>query len=208
VKPELFVDLLRKERGTAILRTPDFDAAGPAMRAAIRGGFRIVEFTLSIPRAMDLIQEFAELDLIVGAGTVLTADQAREAVARGAKFLVSPVVDEAVIEAAAKLGVASIPGTYTPTEMLRAHRAGAPLVKLFPQASPAYVRQVLGPLPDLKIVPTAGVDASNAAEYLKAGAWAVGFVSSLFRPDDLAARSFDSVESRARSLLASLDAKA
>jgi 2-dehydro-3-deoxyphosphogluconate aldolase/(4S)-4-hydroxy-2-oxoglutarate aldolase len=202
-----FVALLRAERASAILRCHDAAVARRAMEAAVRGGFRVVEFTLTIPRAVELIQEFAaRRDLVVGAGTVLTPSQARDAVQAGARFLVSPVVDESVIATARELGVAAIPGTFTPTEMLRAHRAGAPLVKLFPSpgAGPLYVKQILGPLPELKIVPTAGVDASNSRAYLEAGAWAVGFVSSLFDAGEMAEGRFDAIESRARALRGSL----
>jgi len=177
------------------------------MEAAVRGGFRAVEFTLTIPHALELISDFSKRsELVVGAGTVLSVEDAREAVRAGARFIVSPVTDEAVIAAAAALGVAAIPGTFTPTEMLRAHRAGAPLIKLFPApgTGPTYVRQVLGPLPRLKLVPTAGVDASNAAAYLEAGAWAVGFVASLFTPEDLSAGRFDRVEERARHFRAAV----
>lgn len=201
--PEEFVLDLRKERATAILRTSDAGVARRAMDAAILGGFRIVEFTLTIPGANGLIEEFSKRpNVVVGAGTVLTAAQAKDAVRAGARFLVSPVTDEAVIAAARELGVASIPGAFTPTEMLRADRAGAPLVKLFPQPAdaPTYIRQILGPLPHLKIVPTAGVDAGNAAAILQAGAWGVGFVSSLFPPDELAAGRVDGIEERARRL--------
>jgi len=209
MRPDQFVARLRQERASAILRTHDLEIARKAMEAAVRGGFRAIEFTLTIPHAMELISEFSRRpDLVVGAGTVLTVEQVREAVRAGARFLVSPVTDEAVIAAASALGVASIPGTFTPTEMVRAHAAGATLIKLFPAPGigPHYVRQVLGPLPHLKIIPTAGVDAANAAAYLEAGAWAVGFVASLFAPDDLAAGRFDKVEERARQLRAAVAA--
>lgn len=208
-KPDEFVRLLREERASAILRTSDAEVAGPAMTAAVRGGFRVIEFTLSTPGAFDLIEEFAQqLGLVVGAGTVLTLDEAEEAVRRGARFLVSPVVDESVIELAAELGVAAIPGCHTPTEMLRAHRAGAPLQKLFPAPAngPAYVAACLGPLPFLRIVPTSGADASNAAAYLAAGAFALGFVKPLFDPALLAARDYAGIERRARELKAVVDA--
>jgi len=198
-----FVRLLAEERATAILRTADGALARPAMEAVVRGGFRVVEFTLTVPGAFDLIEEFAQQpDLVVGAGTVLTVAEAREAVRRGARFLVSPVTDEAIIAEASALGVASIPGAFTPGELLRAHRAGAPLQKLFPAPAggPSYVRACLGPLPFLRIVPTSGVDERNAAEFLAAGAFAVGFVAPLFRPELLAARDFAALEAHARSL--------
>jgi Entner-Doudoroff aldolase len=205
--PAAFLEILAAARASAILRTDLADAAAPAMEAAVRGGFRVIEFTLTTPGALDLVRAFsARRDIVVGAGTVLTVDDARAAVAAGARFLVSPVVDEAVIAAARDLGVAAIPGTYTPTEMLRAHRAGAPLQKLFPapDAGPKYVKAILGPMPFLRIVPTSGVHENNADAYLRAGAFAVGFVNTLFEPTDLAAGSFDRIEERARRMLAAI----
>ena len=204
---EQFVSLLGTVRASAILRTSIADAAAPAMEAAVRGGFRIVEFTLTTPGALDRIEEFARRDgLVVGAGTVLTVEAARDAVRRGARFLVSPIVDEAVIEEAAVLGVSMLAGCHTPTEMMRAHHAGAPVLKLFPApaSGPDYVRACLGPLPFLKIVPTNGVTEGNARAWLLAGCLAVGFVSSLFDPDDLGNGRFDRTEKKARNCLASL----
>lgn len=203
--PEEFVRFLSEQRASAILRTPYGDRAVPAMRAAARAGFRALEFTLTIPGAYDAIATLAEEpDHVVGAGTVLTSEEARRAVDAGARFLVSPVCDEAVIETAAELGVAMIPGCFTPTEMLRAHRAGAPLQKLFPipGTGPAFVRACLGPMPFLRIVPTSGVTGENVAEYLAAGAHAVGFVQPLFDPDDLEHERYDAIEAHGRRLLA------
>lgn len=205
VTPSGFVDFYHQQRASAILRTDLPDAVAPAMDAAVRAGFRVCEFTLTVPNAFAHIAAFARRDgIVVGAGTVLTVEDARRAVEAGARFLVSPVVDEAVIEEAIRLGVAMMPGTHTPTEMLRAHRAGAPLQKLFPAPGigPAYVRACLGPMPFLRIVPTSGVDASNAAAYFAAGAFAVGFVAPLFDPADLREGRFDRIEARGRELLA------
>lgn len=209
-----FVDLLRRHRATAILRCDDAERAAAAMEAAVRGGFRIVEVTLTTPGAYDLITALARrrdlpesggLDhLVVGAGTVLTTRQAERAAQAGARFVVSPVTDPSVITAASRLGVAAMPGAHTPTEMVQAHRAGAPLVKLFPAPAggPAYLRSVRGPLPFLRVVPTAGVDETNAVQWLEAGAWALGFVASLFAPDDLARGDVDAIEARARRIRA------
>jgi Entner-Doudoroff aldolase len=197
------VEQFKRDRASAILRTHDQRLARGAMEAAVAGGFRIVEFTLSIPQAFDLIEEFARReDLIVGAGTVLTVEEARNAVRAGAKFLVSPVVDVAVIEEARALGVASMPGCSTPTEMLLAYRAGAPLQKLFPEqgAGPRWVRQTLGPLPFLNIVPTAGVTLDTVAEYLRAGSAAVGFVNSLFDPGDILREDWQAITERAAAM--------
>jgi len=209
MSPEQFLKLFRQHRASAILRTDNTDAARQAMQAAVAGGFRVVEFTLSIPAALDLVERFAARDdLVVGVGTVLSEEDARAAVAAGAQFLVSPVVDEAVIEAARSLGVAVMPGCSTPSEMLRAHRAGAQLQKLFPApgSGPTWVKQTLGPLPFLRIVPTSGVALENATDYLAAGAFAVGFVNTLFDPADLAAGRFDRIGQRAAAMLARVQA--
>ncbi|MGD2129275.1 MAG: bifunctional 4-hydroxy-2-oxoglutarate aldolase/2-dehydro-3-deoxy-phosphogluconate aldolase [Lysobacterales bacterium] len=203
--PEAFVARLGREKASAILRTNDQEKAALAMEAAIRGGFTILEFTLSIPGAFELVKDFSRREgVVVGAGTVLTPDEAQQSVEAGARFLVSPVVDDAVIGAARELGVASMPGTHTPTEMLRAHRAGAQLCKLFPAPAggPAWVRAVLGPMPFLKIVPTNGVDENNAGEWIAAGVYGVGFVATLFEPADVAAGRWDAIEERARRCLA------
>jgi len=207
VTPDEFVALFGRLKASAILRTPEETAAAPAMEAAVRGGFRIVEFTLTTPGVHDRIAEFSRREgLVVGAGTVLTVDDARAAVEHGARFLVSPVVDEAVIEEAQRLGVAVMPGVHTPTEALRAYRAGAPLQKLFPAPGlgPAFVRACLGPLPFLRIVPTNGCDAENAGTWLAAGAHALGFVAPLFNEVEVLEGRVDLIEARARKLLAAV----
>ncbi len=199
-----FLRFFSEARASAILRTNLHDAAAPAMEAAIRGGFRVCEFTLTVPGALDLIREFSKRpEIVVGAGTVLTPQEAHAAVDAGAVFLVSPVVDEAVIAAALERDAAMMPGTFTPTEMLRAHRAGARLQKLFPapDSGPKYLKAVLGPMPFLNVVPTNGVHENNAAAWLKAGAFAVGFVNTLFDPNDLAAGDYERVEQRARAAI-------
>jgi 2-dehydro-3-deoxyphosphogluconate aldolase / (4S)-4-hydroxy-2-oxoglutarate aldolase len=207
MKPQEFVNFLSQEKASAIIRTSNQKIAASAMEAAVRGGFRIVEFTLTVPGALELISDFSKRDgLVVGAGTVLTVEDARKSVDAGARFLVSPVYDEVVIKEATNLDVASMPGTSTPTEMLLAHRAGAQLQKLFPAPAngPAFVSSVLAPLPFLKIVPTNGIDENNAADYLKAGAFAVGFVKALFDPDDLRNERYDRIEQLAKKMKAAV----
>jgi 2-dehydro-3-deoxyphosphogluconate aldolase/(4S)-4-hydroxy-2-oxoglutarate aldolase len=207
MQPDEFVAFLGEAKASAILRTTIEEAAAPAMEAAVRAGIRVVEFTLTTPGALERIAEFSKKDgIIVGAGTVLTIDEARAAVQHGARFLVSPVMDPAVIEAARRLGVAMMPGTHTPTEMFLAHRLGAQLVKLFPAPGigPSYVRACLGPLPFLKVVPTNGVDETNAGEWIAAGAHAVGLVACLFDADEIRAGRFDLIEARGRALLGAL----
>jgi 2-dehydro-3-deoxyphosphogluconate aldolase/(4S)-4-hydroxy-2-oxoglutarate aldolase len=191
----------------AIIRTKDRALAAEAMHAAVRGGFRMIEFTMNTPDALGLIAEFSrESGLIVGAGTVMSPADAEGAVAAGARFIVSPNFDAEVVRAARRLDAVSIPGTYTPTEMFNATVAGADIVKLFPAPEniAQYVRQIAGPLPDLRIFPTAGVNMENFRAILEAGAFGVGFVSSLFTPEDMQAQSYAAIEKRAAEIFALL----
>jgi Entner-Doudoroff aldolase len=199
---------IAKLRLSAILRTKKENVARSAMRAVVDGGFRMIEFTLTTPGAMKLIAEFAENpELLVGAGTVLTTEEAKQAVAAGARFIVSPVFDEAVVQQANELGAVSIPGTFTPTEMWAAHRAGADILKLFPLPGmgPEYIESVLGPLPQLRIFPTCGVRPSNFIEFLKAGAFGVGFTKHLFEQDDMEIKAYEDIRLRATRILRELE---
>lgn len=214
--PDAFVHILGRHRTTAIVRAGDSELAAAAMAAAIAGGIRIVEFTLTTPGAYELITEFsrpagvgAPDGAIVGAGTVLEVVQLERALEAGARFIVSPVFDPVIVRAATAAGVAVLPGVHTPTEMLAAHRAGAPLLKLFPAPAggPAWLQSVLAPLPMLRVVPTSGVTLDNVGAWIDAGAFAVGLVADLFRPQWLAARDFDAIGAHARALRAVVAAK-
>jgi Entner-Doudoroff aldolase len=201
------LNIIREARAIAILRTNDHLAGRNALAAAVRGGFRVLEVTLSTPGAIELIADLAkDPKLLVGAGTVLTAEQARAASHAGARFLVSPVLDLEVIAEAARQGILMMPGCATPSELWQAHRAGAALQKLFPAPAngPTWLRAVLAPMPFLRVIPTNGVEVDNAAEWLAAGAFAVGCVRSLFVPDEIAGGAWDKIENRARGLLAAV----
>jgi len=202
------VKAIEQHRISAIIRTKDQQLAADAIQAAVDGGFRVVEFTLTTPGALELVQEFSRhRDLVVGAGTVMTVVQAREAVAAGACFLVSPIGDPVLVAEAAKLDVACIPGAFTPTEMEAVHRMGADFVKIFP-APPgglSYIESVRAPLPHLRLFPTAGFTAENFADFLSAGCAGVGFVRPLFDPVDLQVRNFDAIRQRALAIHRRLD---
>lgn len=177
------------------------------MDAAIDGGFRVVEVTLTTPDAVAAIAHYARNpDLLVGAGTVLDPTAAQQALDAGARFLVSPITDPHLIGWCAERDVLVLPGAFTPTEMWRATHAGAQVVKLFPAppGGPEYVRACLGPFPDLRLFPTAGVTADNAGAFLAAGAFGVGFVGTLFVADDLANRRFGAVQQRAAQMVAAV----
>ena len=201
-------DGLLARKISAIVRTDDQSVADQAMAAAVEGGFKVIEFTLNTPGALELITQFRSMDesLLVGAGTVMTPQAAKEAVNAGAQFIVSPVCDSAVIREVGEMGVVSIPGTQTPTEMQNAHEAGADFVKLFPAPTNVaeYIRYILGPQPHLKIVPTSGVNLDNMLEVLEAGAAGVGFVGPLFDPQSMRNRNFDDIQERAEKIVALL----
>ena len=201
-------DGLLARKISAIVRTDDQSVAEQAMAAAVEGGFRVIEFTLNTPGALELITQFRSMDesLLVGAGTVMTPQAAKEAVNAGAQFIVSPVCDPAVIREVGEMGVVSIPGTQTPTEMQNAHEAGADFVKLFPAPTNVaeYIRYILGPQPHLKIFPTSGVNLDNMLEVLEAGAAGVGFVGPLFDPQSMRNRNFDDIRERAKKIVALL----
>jgi len=198
-----------QHRCSAILRTQDPAVVRPALEAAIDGGFRIVEVTMTTPDCLEHIQALsARHGLLVGAGTVLQVDQAKAAMAAGARFIVSPVTDPQIITFCRQHDLVSLPGTFTPTEMMLAHRAGADVVKLFPGPTngPEFVRAVRGPLPFLRIFPTSGVTEDNVEAWLAAGAFGVGFVASLFDPEDLRTRRFEAIRARAARMVARVNA--
>jgi 2-dehydro-3-deoxyphosphogluconate aldolase/(4S)-4-hydroxy-2-oxoglutarate aldolase len=191
---------IEQERLSAIIRTQDQTLAREAIEAAVSGGFRVVEFTLTTPGALELVSMFAKRrELLVGAGTVMTPETARQAVNAGAAFLVSPIADGEVIAEATRLDVPMIPGCYTPTEMETAHRLGASLIKVFPAPAGgvSFIEAVRAPLPHLRLFPTAGFTAENFTDFLDAGCVGVGFVRPLFDPEDLRSRNFDAIRKRA-----------
>ena len=209
MKPEMLLDRMWQERAVAIIRTGDHDVARDAMSAAIEGGFRLVEFTLHCPRPFELIEWFAHQEgIIVGAGTVMQPGDARRAIEAGARFIVSPILDEDVVGTAIEHGAVAMPGVRTPTEMVRAHRLGAAVQKLFPAPAngPTFIRAALGPMPFLRLVPTSGVTPENVVQYIDAGVYAVGFVAPLFPPEVLADRDYIEIERLAREALAATKA--
>jgi 2-dehydro-3-deoxyphosphogluconate aldolase / (4S)-4-hydroxy-2-oxoglutarate aldolase len=167
----------------AVLRARDAKRLTQIARALHDGGVRALEITLTTPGAVAGIAELArdEDEMIVGAGTVLDAAAARSVMDAGARFVVSPVLEPEVIRVCRDRNVPCIPGAFTPTEILHAWRAGASLVKLFPAApvGPGFVRDVLAPLPFLRIVPSGGVTLDSVGEWIRAGVAAVSLGSAL-----------------------------
>lgn len=202
-----FAERLRAALVVGVLRAPSSGAAVMAGLAAVRGGLRAVEVTYTVPGAAAALAALrAQLpeDVLLGAGTVTTPDEAREAVRCGAAFLVSPHLAEDVLREARALGVPYLPGVLTPSEVMRARALGAEVLKLFPAAAvggPAYLRQLLGPFPALQLMVTGGVAPDQVDAYRRAGALAVGLGSNLFPEEALRAGDWDAVARAARRTL-------
>ena len=200
------VERIKAERAIAVIRTDSLERALHTAEAVVAGGFRAIEITFSFAEAADAIRNLTasnEPDLLVGAGTIVTPKQVKEAVSAGAQFLVSPCVLPEMIEAAHELQVTVIPGAYTPTEIYTAHSLGADIVKIFPAVKfgPEYLKAIRGPLPNIPIMPTSGVDASNVADWFRAGAVAVGAVGSVFDPVLIQNGAWNELIKRAREFM-------
>lgn len=171
------------------------------------GGMSIIEFTVSTPGAVDMIKQatarFGD-EVLMGAGTVLDPETARAAILAGAEFIVTPALNLATIELCKRYGKPIIPGALTPTEILTAWQAGSDMVKVFPAAlgGPGYIKAVLAPLPQVRLVPTGGVSAENAAAYLKAGATAVGVGGKLVDKAAVARGDWQAITAEAQRLMA------
>jgi 2-dehydro-3-deoxyphosphogluconate aldolase/(4S)-4-hydroxy-2-oxoglutarate aldolase len=210
---KLFTDRterLREATAIAIFRTHSAEQAVEGVGAAVRGGFEAVEITMNTPDATDAMAELAgRTDSIMGAGTIVEADQVKQAYDAGAEFVVTPIVAPDVVEAAHELSMPVAIGASTPTEIFTARRAGADWVKVFPGESlggPNYIEQVLGPLAGTPILVTGGLTAENYLGYLDAGAELVGFAGSVFDPNVAAEARYDELERRAIEVCRRLDA--
>ena len=186
----------------AIMRRTESSLAVETAEALVAGGVRVVEVTLNTEGALEMLAALREKladRMLVGAGTVMTAEDVRQAVGAGAQFVVSPHTDADVIAAARRAGVPAAPGAFTPTEIVRAWQLGAAVVKVFPVGSvgPRYLRDVLAPLTQIPLLPTGGVTLENAAEFIRAGAKGLGLGSDLVSPKSVAARDFGSITERA-----------
>ena len=195
----------------AIIRLQDPQAVRGIVDALAEGGVRALEVTMTVPRAIELISQIAPTlpdDFLLGAGTLLDADTVHRAVDAGAQFIVSPVFRPAVIAAAHQDNVPVMPGCFTATEILEAWDAGADVVKVFPATSvgPGYLKDIRGPLPHVKLMPTGGVSIDNVGDWLKAGAVAVGVGSALLDAKAIAARQFGPIAENARRMVANVKA--
>ena len=190
----------------AVIRANSKDQLVGITEALLAGGVPAIEVTMSTPKAISGIEMLADRfgdRAVIGVGTVIDAATARDAIAAGAQFVVSPVFDDGIVSTTRRYGKIMIPGAFTPTEILRAWSAGADVVKVFPSTvlGPQYFKDILAPLPQLRLTPTGGVDVKNAGDWIKAGAVFVGAGSSLVTKDALAKSDWAGVTANARSFV-------
>jgi len=195
-----------------VVRAPSPELAMRAAEAVMAGGISVFEITMTVPNAPAVIRSLVERlgeRAVVGAGTVLDADAAHQCIEAGAAFIVSPGLDLGTIAAAHERGVPVMPGALTPTEVITAWKAGADMVKIFPASAvggPKYLKALRGPLPDVKLLPTGGVNAQTAGEYIAAGACALGVGGELVDTAALARGEDGVLTERARELVAAVQA--
>src|SRR4051794_810150 len=180
----------------AIVRSPDGGKLVDVCRPLVDGGVTAVEITMTVPDAVNVLRQVRQTlgdRILLGAGTVLDPETARAVILAGAEFVVSPVVNLDVIKLCRRYGKLVTPGAFTPTEILAAWEAGADVVKVFPAdpLGPGFFRAMRGPLPQIRLMPTGGVDLTTAAEYLRAGACCLGVGTLLVEPRAVAAGDFD-----------------
>ena len=191
-----------------VVRASSASEARIAAEAVCQGGIPIVEVTMTVPGAVDVIRELVKTsgaDVLVGAGTVLDPEAARRCLDAGAQFLISPGLDVKTIEFALREGVLMMAGALTPTEVITAWNAGSDLVKIFPcgmVGGAKYIKALRGPLPQIPMVPTGGVNLSTAAEFIQAGAVALGVGGELVQIDALKTGKPEIITENARKFLA------
>jgi 2-dehydro-3-deoxyphosphogluconate aldolase / (4S)-4-hydroxy-2-oxoglutarate aldolase len=196
---------LRERHLLAAIRAPSSDAALAAARAVAKGGIPLLEITFTVPDAPRVMATLAaSQDVIVGAGTVLTADQARAALDAGARFIVAPNLSLEVARVAVAAGAMFCPGAYTTTEILAARDAGAHIIKVYPvgvAGGPKYIQVIRDPLPDVLMLAAGGTTLENMVPFLHAGCVGIGLGGSLADPKLTAAGQFDEITHRAKAFV-------
>ncbi|MCY3902765.1 MAG: bifunctional 4-hydroxy-2-oxoglutarate aldolase/2-dehydro-3-deoxy-phosphogluconate aldolase [Caldilineaceae bacterium] len=186
------LELLEEGGVVPVVRLPDLSRAAAMAQALLDGGVKTIELTMTSPGALDAlsllrreIPAFSDGAAALGMGSVLNPDMGAAAIARGAQFIVAPILDLPTLELSVERDVPAMPGAFTPTEIQTAWTAGAAVVKVFPatKLGPGYFKDLLAPLPHLKLMPTGGVDLENCGDFIRAGAIAVGVGSALVRKE-------------------------
>ncbi len=196
---------LLKSGVVAVVRMNEAVSLRRAAEAVVAGGAGSFEVTMTTPGAIDAVRDLAMADIagcLIGAGTVLDAQTANDVMDAGARFVVSPTLEPDVIRCCVERDVVCVPGAFSPTEILQAWRLGASLVKVYPSCSVGtdFFRNILGPLPFLKMIPSGGMTLENAADWIRAGAAAVSMAAALLDPALVKGGAWDEITARARRL--------
>ena len=192
-----------------VVRASSVEEANRAVEAICAGGISVVEITMTVPNAVSVIRELAQRrkDVLLGAGTVTSAAQAEACILAGAQFLVSPGLSPAVLAEAKNHSVLAIPGALTPTELMSAQEHGAAVIKIFPCGNvggPKYLKSLKAPFPKAMLIPTGGVNAANAAEFIAAGAFALGVGADLVDAKALKEGNLEKISQAARELVSAV----
>jgi 2-dehydro-3-deoxyphosphogluconate aldolase / (4S)-4-hydroxy-2-oxoglutarate aldolase len=193
-----------------VVRAAAATEANNAVEAIFAGGIPAVEITMTVPNAVSVIREVAQQHkgkVLVGAGTVTSGEQAEQCIKAGAEFLVSPGLVASVLSLARASEILAIPGALTPTELMHAHEQGATLVKIFPCGNlggPKYIKSLRAPFPQAQLIPTGGVNAANAAEFISAGAFALGVGADLIDAKALREGNLEKITLGAKELVAAV----
>ena len=193
----------------AVVRTDTSEELVDVSKALKDGGIDVIEITMTTPNALHVIADVSKTmgeDVLVGVGSVLDSETARAAFLAGAEFIVAPTYSPAVVEMAHRYGCSVTPGAFTPNEVLAAWEGGADMVKIFSArvGGPKYMKDLRAPMPQLKLVPTGGVDITNAAEFIKAGAAALGVGSALVKKDAVKNKDFAALKGFAEEYVAEI----
>jgi 2-dehydro-3-deoxyphosphogluconate aldolase/(4S)-4-hydroxy-2-oxoglutarate aldolase len=191
----------------AVVRSQDSQQLVEVVRALAEGGVTVAEITMTVPGALEVLRQVRQTlgdQVLLGAGTILDPETARAALLAGAEYLVSPTVNLEVIKLCQRYDKLVMPGAFTPTEILAAWEAGADIVKVFPAevVGPGFFKALRGPLPQVRLMPTGGVDLNTAATFLKAGACCLGVGGQLVEPEAVARRDFARIRDLARQYIA------
>jgi 2-dehydro-3-deoxyphosphogluconate aldolase/(4S)-4-hydroxy-2-oxoglutarate aldolase len=203
------LNALLEMKVVAVIRMTDASRISHVIEAIERGGVKAIEITMTVPNAVGIIRQVSanrNPGVLIGAGTVLDAETAAAVIEAGADFVVSPVTDFPTIRECGRRGVLVAPGAFTPTEILNAWKEGADIVKVFPATSlgPKYFKDLKGPLPHIRLMPTGGVSLENARDFIAAGACCVGIGAALLDPKIIAEDRWDDLTAKAAALAASL----
>lgn len=207
-KNEIVQQIINK-KAVAVLRVQEVEKILDIINALRIGGITVIELTMSIPNAIGVIEKISHEiseDILIGAGTILSANIAEDAIKAGAKYIVSPIFKKEIIEISHRYDIPAMPGAFTPTEIQTAHECGADIVKVFPAEilGKDFFKSVLAPMPHLKLMPTGGVTLTNAGEWLNAGACAVGLGSALLDKEAIKSGNYAKLIENAEKVMYSI----